>query len=132
MEGLSRRLALARRALGTLRDVLAEPKTAITRDAAIQRFEYSFETTWKAAQRHLRDAEGLDPGSPASVIRATHAVGLLDEAAARLGLEMVRDRNLTVHTYNERLADEIYARLRAYMEMMESWLSVIERRAGPR
>jgi nucleotidyltransferase substrate binding protein (TIGR01987 family) len=132
VEELSRRLALARRALGTLREVLAEPKTTITRDAAIQRFEYSFETTWKAAQRHLRDAEGLDPGSPASVIRATHAVGLLDETAARLGLEMVRDRNLTVHTYNERLAEDIYSRLQIYLDMMESWLSAIERRGRPR
>lgn len=132
MEELKRRLALARRALGTLREVLAEPKTAITRDAAIQRFEYSFETTWKAAQRHLRDAEGLDSGSPASVIRSAHAVGLLDEAAARLGLEMVRDRNLTVHTYNERLADEIFGRLGGYRDLMDTWLSAIERRASPR
>ena len=132
MDELTRRLALARRALATLREVLAEPKTAITRDASIQRFEYSFETTWKAAQRHLRDAEGLDPGSPASVIRAAHAVGLLDETAARLGLEVVRDRNLTVHTYNERLADEIYARLQSYLSLMESWLAAIEGRAGPR
>lgn len=132
MDELKRRLALARRALGTLREVLAVPTTAITRDAAIQRFEYSFETTWKAAQRHLRDAEGLDSGSPANVIRSAHAVGLLDEASARLGLEMVRDRNLTVHTYNERLADEIFARLRGYLDLMDSWLTAIERRAGPR
>jgi uncharacterized protein YutE (UPF0331/DUF86 family) len=59
-------------------------------------------------------------------------VGLLDEAAARLGLEMVRDRNLTVHTYNERLAEEIYSRLQIYLDMMESWLSAIERRGRPR
>jgi nucleotidyltransferase substrate binding protein (TIGR01987 family) len=131
MEELTRRLRLARRALSTLREVLAEPKTSITRDAAIQRFEYSFETSWKAAQLHLREAEGLDPGSPASVIRSAHAVGILDEATARLGLEMVRDRNLTVHTYNEPLADEIYGRLRGYLGMMEAWVSAIERRAGP-
>ena len=132
MEELKRRLTLARRALATLREVLAEPKTAITRDAAIQRFEYSFETTWKAAQRLLRDVEGLDRGSPASVIRATHGVSLLDEAAARRGLEMVRDRNLTVHTYNERLAEEIYGRLESYLELMESWLSAIERHGAGR
>lgn len=130
MEELTRRLSLARRALVTLREVLAEPKTPITRDAAIQRFEYSFETSWKAAQRHLRETEGLDPGSPAGVIRSAHAVGLVDEASARLGLEMVRDRNLTVHTYNEPLADEIYGRLQAYLGLMEAWLSAIERRAG--
>jgi nucleotidyltransferase substrate binding protein (TIGR01987 family) len=132
VDELKRRLALARRALGTLREVLAVPTTAITRDAAIQRFEYSFETTWKAAQRHLRDAEGLDSGSPANVIRSAHAVGLLDEASARLGLEMVRDRNLTVHTYNERLAEEIFARLGSYLDLMDSWLTAIERRTGPR
>jgi nucleotidyltransferase substrate binding protein (TIGR01987 family) len=132
VEELKRRLTLARRALATLREVLDEPKTAITRDAAIQRFEYSFETTWKAAQRLLRDVEGLDRGSPASVIRATHGVGLLDEAAARRGLEMVRDRNLTVHTYNERLAEEIYGRLESYLELMESWLSAIERHGAGR
>jgi nucleotidyltransferase substrate binding protein (TIGR01987 family) len=131
VEELTRRLARAHRALLTLREVLAEPKTAITRDAAIQRFEYSFETSWKAVQLHLRESEGLDPGSPASVIRSAHAVGLLDEATARLGLEMVRDRNLTVHTYNEPLADEIYGRLRGYLGMMESWLSTVERKTGP-
>ncbi len=43
---------------------------------------------------------------------------------------MVRDRNLTVHTYNEPLADEIYGRLRAYLGMMEAWFSAVERRAG--
>lgn len=132
MEELKRRLALARRALLTLREALAEPKTAITRDAAIQRFEYSFEATWKAARSLLREVEGLDHGSPASVVRACHAVTLLDERTARLGLEMVRDRNLTVHTYNERLAGEIFARLPAYMGMMESWLQALEGRAGQR
>jgi len=131
LEELTRRLRLARRALLTLREVLAEPKNPITRDAAIQRFEYSFETSWKAVQLHLREAEGLDPGSPAGVVRGAHAVGILDEAAARLGLEMVRDRNLTVHTYHEPLAEEIYGRLRGYLSMMEAWLSVVERRAEP-
>jgi len=131
VEELTRRLRFSRRALGTLREVLAEPKTSITRDAAIQRFEYSFETSWKALQLHLREAEGLDLASPASVVRSAHAVGILDEASARLGLEMVRDRNLTVHTYNERLADEIYGRLRGYLEMMDAWLGAVERRAGP-
>ena len=62
VDELTRRLRFARRALGTLREVLAEPKNAITRDAAIQRFEYSFETSWKAVRLHLREGEGLDPG----------------------------------------------------------------------
>jgi len=114
VEELNRRIGISRRALSTLREVLGEPKTSIVRDAAIQRFEYSFETAWKAGQRYLLDREGLDHPSPARVIRGCHAVGLLDEGQARLALRMVEDRNLTVHTYNERLAEEIYSRLGSY------------------
>lgn len=62
-------------------------------------------------------------------MRSAHAVALLDEAAARLGLEMVRDRNLTVHTYNEALAEEIYGRLQRYLPLMDTWLDAMERAA---
>ena len=73
--------------------------TPIERDAAIQRFEYSFEATWKTAQRYLHDIEGVEVASPKAVIRASFAAGLFDEQATRLALEMVDDRNLTSHTY---------------------------------
>lgn len=130
MEELNRRLEIARTALSTLREVLGEPKTSIVRDAAIQRFEYSFETVWKAAQRHLRDREGLEHPSPSRVVRACHALGLLDESQARLGLRMVEDRNLTVHTYNERLAEEIYSRLASYSTLMEAWLDAMDKKTS--
>ena len=71
MDELTRRLALARKAFGTLQQILGEPKTAIVRDAAIQRFEYSFEAVWKAAQRFLREREGVEAASPKAVVRAS-------------------------------------------------------------
>lgn len=125
MDELNRRIALARRALETLRQALGEPKTAIVRDASIQRFEYSFETAWKAGQRYLREREGLDRPSPSGVVRSCHALGLLSEDQARLGLRMVDDRNLTVHTYNEALAEEIYARLGSYCTLMGAWVEAL-------
>jgi nucleotidyltransferase substrate binding protein (TIGR01987 family) len=106
---------------------LVIPKTDIVRDAAKQRFEYSFETTWKAAQHYLTSREGLEVRSPSAAIRSSHAVGLLDEAAARTALEMVQDRNLTVHTYNERLAEEIFARLPTYGELLTRWLDALDK-----
>ena len=42
------------RALQRFREVLAEPETTVVRDAAIKRFEFTFELGWKAAQRFLR------------------------------------------------------------------------------
>ena len=123
------RLAVARRAVRTLQAVLqVQPVTDIVRDAAIQRFEYSFETVWKAAQRYLRDIEAIEAASPRQVIRAAFQAGVLDEPEARQALAMLQDRNLTVHTYNEALARTLFARLQDYAALMDRWLQRMETR----
>ena len=127
---VKRRVVLAQRAVATLASVLKEPRSTLVRDAAIQRFEYSFEAVWKATQRYLRDVEGVEVGSPAAAIRKAHAVGLLNEPSARLALEMVGDRNLTVHTYNEPLAEEIFGRLPRYSTLLSAWAGALAAKAG--
>lgn len=112
MERLNQRLATARTALATLNELVSKSaRSKVERDAAIQRFEYTFEATWKAAQLYLREVEGLEIGSPKGAARARLQVGLFDAARARQLLAMVDDRNLTVRTYNEQLAEEINSRL---------------------
>ena len=130
MARIGERLAIARQALGTLREILQEPKNRIVRDASIQRFEYTFEAVWKAAQLYLRTEESLESGSPKGVIRASLQAGLLTEEQARKGLGMAEDRNLTVHTYNESLAEAIYSRLGGYADLMGRWLEAMEGRVG--
>ena len=94
MERLTERLATARAALETLNELVRKPdRSKVERDAAIQRFEYTFEAVWKAAQLYLREVEGLDVGSPKRAARAALQVGLFDEAHARQVLVMVDDRN---------------------------------------
>jgi len=39
---------------------------------------------------------------------------------------MADDRNLTSHTYNESLADEIALRLHKHYEVLTHWLDVID------
>lgn len=126
MGRLTERLDVARRALSTLTELpLSGEPTTIERDAAIQRFEYSFEAVWKAAQQFLREHEGLDAGSPKGTVRACLQVGAISEADARIALQMVDDRNLTVHTYNEPLAQKIFSRLAAHAGTMTRWLEAI-------
>lgn len=48
---------------------------------------------------------------------ARRALRTLEEVA-HLALAMADDRNLTVHTYNEALAQAIFRRLRSYTELM--------------
>lgn len=132
MARLNERLAVARRALGTLKELLRPggAVSAVERDAAIQRFEYTCEAVWKAAQLYLKEREGLDLGSPKGMIRASLETGLLAEDEALLGLEMTDDRNRTVHTYNEAIADAIYRRLTDYAALMSIWLEAMDRSSG--
>ena len=127
MERVKERLNVARRALATLSQALKEPNTPMNRDASIQRFEYSYEAVWKAAQAYLSAVETVEAGSPTSVARACFRAGLLTEEQARAVLGMARDRNLTVHTYNEELADQIYSRLPGHAALMDAWLAAMER-----
>ncbi|WP_298977575.1 HI0074 family nucleotidyltransferase substrate-binding subunit [uncultured Thermosynechococcus sp.] len=126
MDRLRERLVVAQKALATLQELpLGERTDTIIRDAAIQRFEYTLEAVWKVAQLYLREREGLDIASPKGVIRACLAVGLLTPEEGRLALKMVDDSNLTVHTYNETLADAIFSRLAQHAMLMDRWLAAL-------
>jgi nucleotidyltransferase substrate binding protein (TIGR01987 family) len=127
VDRLRQRLSVAGQAAATLRELAVRPApTKIERDAAIQRFEYTFEATWKAAQRFLRVVEGVEAGSPKSVIRACHEAGLLQTVQAEQALAMADDRNLTAHTYNEGLAEAIFQRLLRHLVTLEAWLGAMQ------
>ncbi len=122
------RLTDARQALTTLFELCNLPlPTDIERDAAIQRFEYSFETVWKAAQQVLL-MEGMEANSPRSAIRLSRNVGLLTDEQAEDGMRMLTDRNLTSHTYKSALAKEIFSRLAGHARLLDSWLNMLESR----
>ena len=110
------------RALDRLQAALAQPKSEWTRDAAIQRFEFTFELAWKATARRVR-AEGLEASSPRRAIRKAVQLGLIADDAG--WLEMLNDRNLTSHTYNEAVAEEIYARLGAHARSLSDLLAAL-------
>ncbi len=128
MERLRQRIETAKQALKTLKELLdVKNPTIVERDAAIQRFEYTFEAVWKAGKVFLREIEGLEIGSPKGIIRGFLQVGLFTETQTALGLSMVDDRNLTSHTYNEGLAEQIHTQLGSYVRLMNEWLSDMER-----
>ncbi len=128
MERVKERLAVARKALQTLRELTDKPKlTEVERDAAIQRFEYTFEAVWKAAQLYLNEVEGLIANSPKGTVRFSWQAGLFDEKTAQAALRMVEARNLTVHTYNEKLAKSVYRDITKYVEVLQKWLDEMQK-----
>lgn len=106
-----------------------KPPLTLTGIAGILRFQYSFEACWKAAKQYLYDVEGLDIGSPKGVIRSFREIGIFSEDETILGLEMVNDRNLTVKTYNEDLAIEIFGKLKRYYQLMHEWMDLLSNKA---
>jgi nucleotidyltransferase substrate binding protein (TIGR01987 family) len=102
------RQAEVRNAVARLQEAVAQPESAIVRDAAIQRFEFSFELVWKALKLYL-ERQGHECGGPRPTLKKAFADGLIaTPEEADLWLQMLEDRNLTSHAYDEALAARIY------------------------
>ncbi|MCL4704151.1 HI0074 family nucleotidyltransferase substrate-binding subunit [bacterium] len=80
-------------------------------DATVQRFEFVFELAWKTLKRAL-EAEGLDCKTPRETFKAAYQASWINEEA--LWVQMLDDRNVTSHTYDEPLAAEIYDNIKSY------------------
>jgi nucleotidyltransferase substrate binding protein (TIGR01987 family) len=91
-----------------LADAVAAPESELVRDATIQRFEFTFESVWKALKLYL-EHQGHECGGPRQTLKTAFAENLiLSEQEADVWFTMLDDRNLTTHAYDENLAKNIY------------------------
>lgn len=128
MDPLERKLSNAEQALKRFQEILARPADEVIRDSAILRFALSVETAWKAARAFIvqvNSPEKLTSASPKPIVRESQIAGLLTEAEAVAALAMMDDRNLTIHTYDEEKASELYSRLPAHAELIDLWLKAM-------
>ena len=98
-------------------EALNAPVTDLTRDAAIQRFEFCFELAWKVIQERAR-AEGLDCQSPKGCLKLAYKNNWISDETGWLA--MLEDRNRTAHTYDETLAKDVYRRLLAHLPLLQA------------
>jgi len=90
-------------------------------DATIQRFEFTIELFWKTLKYFLAE-QGVDARYPKEILRAAYAGNLIEQET--VWLSMLNDRNLTSHSYNEELADEIYEHITTtYYQLLEKAVS---------
>jgi nucleotidyltransferase substrate binding protein (TIGR01987 family) len=76
----------------------------------IQAFEFTFELFWKIFQKLAPDS-GLEAASPREALLAGAKLHLIVDDERDAWSRMLTDRNLSSHTYNAQLADEIVERL---------------------
>lgn len=79
------------------------------RAGLIQFFEMSFELAWKVLKDYLEE-EGFTVTSPRETIKQAFQAGLLDDGHAWLAA--LKDRNLTAHTYEEKIAVAVETKIR--------------------
>ncbi len=77
----------------------------ILRDALIQRFEFTLEICWRLLKRYLADQGIVNINSPKAVLREAYSSNIISNDT--VWIDMVEDRNLTSHIYDEKVAIEI-------------------------
>lgn len=93
------------------------PKNVVNRDSAIKRFELTFELAWKAIKAYSA-VKGVLCRLPRDCFQEAFKTGIVMDNP--LWLKMIEDRNLTIHTYNEQLAEDIYGRLKDYLPLFQT------------
>ncbi len=92
--------------------------SVIERAGMIQFFEMTFELSWKVLKDY-QEEEGYIIKSPRDAIKQAFQSQLIDNG--QLWLEALRDRNLTVHTYQEQTAIEVEDKIKnTYFSLLQA------------
>lgn len=117
-----------KKALSALDKAIEQPKNEFTRDASIQRFEYSFELCWKLLKRYFFLKTGIEEFQIKNIFREAAKQGLIENVDNWFIYHTAR--NLTSHTYNERTAEETYQAAKKFAIDARLLLENLERSLG--
>lgn len=85
-------------------------------DLLVKRFEFTFEMSWKAIKRYL-DFIGIEAPNPRTAFKEAYAQGLIGEE--NVWLDMIEQRNLSSHVYDESEISEILDKVETYRKAFE-------------
>lgn len=85
------------------------PLTLLERDGLVQRFEFTYELSWKLMKDYAEYQGHADIGGSRDATRKAHEMGLLDDA--QVWMEMIRSRNETSHVYDNDKAETVADRV---------------------
>ena len=110
---LSRALSALDEALEATRRPPLPHLRQLLRDAAIQRFEFSFEMSWKALRRVLLALGHREVGASArGVLRMGRQEGLVDDVKG--WLTFLEARNITTHVYDDARVEQLLQSVEAF------------------
>ncbi len=77
----------------------------LEKQGIIKAFEYTYELAWNTMKDYLFYQGDSEIRGSRDAIRGAFKIELIDDGEGWMG--MIKSRNLTSHTYNEEIADEI-------------------------
>ena len=131
MYGLSNKIIEERygnykNALERLKEAMLEEPTAIIIDGTIQRYEFTFELAWKIMKDYL-EYNGFVDGlsSPRNIIQLAFQNKIIKNGD--IWIQMMLDRNLLSHLYDEEKSREIYNNIKnSYLAQFEQLKQFLE------
>ncbi len=116
-----------RKTLNELKSYVAIPiLTNRDRAGVIQAFEFTYEQAWKALQKFASES-GSEVGSPKSAFIFALQNKWIKASEEAKWLKLLKDRNLTTHTYQEEIAEEVLQRINSdYLRMFQELLDILE------
>jgi nucleotidyltransferase substrate binding protein (TIGR01987 family) len=114
------------KAVDSLRDALAQPKTPYTRDATVHRFEYTFALAWKSLRRSLATETAVDAFSVKDVVLQAGQRGIIANTEA--WLSYLKGHNTAPFADNE----AIYRLATAFLPDVQALLNELRKRCDAR
>lgn len=96
----------------------------VNRDATIQRFEYSVDTTWKYLKLFLFKFYGVEMNSPKTVFKEAYKNRIISDHEITCALDMVDARNTTSHAYDEETADRVVRQIPRFTVLLKNILAL--------
>jgi len=89
----------------------------IVLDLCTKRFEFTFEMSWKAIKRGL-DYLGIEAAYPRVCFKEAYAIGLISDQD--VWIDMIEQRNLSSHVYNQDEVRGILSKLEIYRDQFDA------------
>lgn len=101
--------------------------TKLEKQGLIQSFEYTHELAWQTLKDYFFDQGNTEITGSKDATREAFKVGLIENGDA--WMDMIRSRNLTSHTYNQQIADNIVNNiLQLYHPLIQSLIRTLDLR----
>ncbi len=115
-------------------NILVESKIdfKIIQDSMIKRFEYCIDSFWKFLKIYIEEEKqiAVKIPSPREVLTLSLQNNLITEAECQILINAVSDRNLTAHTYNQVLANQISNQIPLYFNVMKAIIDRLQQVSG--